>query len=387
MRHAAEHAVHVLDVAAADMVLGGAHAQEQQRLGNRVEQDQEDGGPHGLGRADAQAGADEAQVGDGGVRKHALGIALRDRHESGQQKRDGAHAGDHKARHGIGGIEWAELDHQEHAGLDHGGRVQQGARGRGSDHGAEQPGVERHLRGLGERGKRQQNDRHHQQSGLRGAGAGKLDHARDGQRHAVNVQVHESGQKRDAAQHVEDDLGKGVFDGLGRARVANHEERAHGGDFPAAEQPLQVVARHDDEHGREEQEHERQELRATVGRGLPAQRGLVLIVRLEVLHVAQGIHTDEAADDADGEDHDHAHVVQVERRSGDDLDRRQRHGRKDGRAHQLDYAEHRGERALKFARVVQDDVAQDHVDGGDDDRERRRGAGGNLKALRTRAKK
>ena len=177
VRHAAEHAVHVLDVAAADMVLGGAHAQEQQRLGHCVEQDQEDSGPHGLGRADAQAGTDEAQVGDGGVREHALGVALRDGHKGGQQKRDGAHAGDHKARHRISSVERAELDHQEHAGLDHGGRMQQGARGRGGDHGAEQPSVERHLRGLGEGSERQQDDRHHQQRGLRGAGAGKLDHA------------------------------------------------------------------------------------------------------------------------------------------------------------------------------------------------------------------
>lgn len=52
VRHAAEHTVHVLDIAAADMMLGRAHAQEQQRLGHRVEQDQEDGGPYGLGRAD-----------------------------------------------------------------------------------------------------------------------------------------------------------------------------------------------------------------------------------------------------------------------------------------------------------------------------------------------
>ena len=201
------------------------------------------------------------------------------------------------------------------------------------------------------------------------------------------MQEHKARQKRDAAQHVEDDLGKGVFDGLGRARVANHEERAHGGDFPTAEQPLQVVARHDDEHGREEQEHKRQELRATVGRGLPAQRGLVLVVGLEVLHVAQGIHADQAADDADGEHHDHAHAVQVERSGSDDLGRRQRHGREGDRAHQLDYAEHRGERALIFARVVQDDGAQDHIDDGADDREHMRGAGGDLKALRARAKK
>ena len=112
----------------------------------------------------------------------------------------------------------------------------------------------------------------------------------------------------------------------------------------------------------------------------------MLVVDLEVLHVAQGIHADQAADDADGKHHDHAHVVQVERRGGDDLDRGQRHGRKGNRAHQLHHAEHRGECALKFARVVQDDGAQDHVDDGADDRERRRGAGGNLKALRTRAK-
>ena len=111
VRHAAEHTVHVLDIAAADMMLGRAHAQEQQRLCHRMEQDQEDGGPHGLGRADAQAGADKAQVGDGGVREHAFGVALRDGHEGSEQKRDGTHTRDHKASHGIDGIERAQLDH------------------------------------------------------------------------------------------------------------------------------------------------------------------------------------------------------------------------------------------------------------------------------------
>ena len=120
VRHAAEHTVHVLDIAAADMMLGRAHAQEQQRLGHRVEQDQEDGRPYGLGRADTQAGTDEAQVGNGGVREHAFGVALRDGHEGSEQKRDGTHTRDHKASHGIDGIERAQLDHQEHAGFDHG---------------------------------------------------------------------------------------------------------------------------------------------------------------------------------------------------------------------------------------------------------------------------
>ena len=111
MRHAAEHAVHVLDIAAADMMLGRAHAQEQQRLCHRVKQNQEDGRPYGLGRADTQAGTNEAQVGNGGVREHALGVALRDGHEGSEQKRDGTHTRDHKAGHGIDGIERAQLDH------------------------------------------------------------------------------------------------------------------------------------------------------------------------------------------------------------------------------------------------------------------------------------
>ena len=113
----------------------------------------------------------------------------------------------------------------------------------------------------------------------------------------------------------------------------------------------------------------------------------MLVVGLEVLHVAQGIHTDEAADNTDSENHDYAHVVQVEWGGGDDLGHGQRHGCKGNGAHQLDYAEHTGKCVPIFVRVVQDDGAQNYVDGGADDREHMRGAGGNLKALRTRAKK
>ena len=71
--------IHVLDVAAADVMLGGADAQEQQRLGDRVEQDQERSRPRRprARRRPAQA-RDQAEVGDGGVREDALGVALRD---------------------------------------------------------------------------------------------------------------------------------------------------------------------------------------------------------------------------------------------------------------------------------------------------------------------
>lgn len=69
------------------------------------------------GAPTTQASTDEAQVGNGGVREDAFGVALRDGHEGAEQKRDGTHARDHKAGHGIDGIERAELDHQEHAAL------------------------------------------------------------------------------------------------------------------------------------------------------------------------------------------------------------------------------------------------------------------------------
>ena len=74
-RHALEQQVHVLDVAAADVMLGRAHAQKQQAFRHGMEQHQERRRPDGLGRANAGAGHDQAQVGDGGVRQHALGVS------------------------------------------------------------------------------------------------------------------------------------------------------------------------------------------------------------------------------------------------------------------------------------------------------------------------
>ena len=86
VRHAAEHTVHVLDIAAADMMLGPCPTHRNSNdFCHRVEQDQEDGRPYGLGRADTQAGTDEAQSGNGGVREHTLGVALRDGHEGSEQ--------------------------------------------------------------------------------------------------------------------------------------------------------------------------------------------------------------------------------------------------------------------------------------------------------------
>ncbi len=49
-------------------------------------------------RAHARAGRDQAQVRDGGVRQHALGVRLRDGHERAQREREAAHEHDHDRR-------------------------------------------------------------------------------------------------------------------------------------------------------------------------------------------------------------------------------------------------------------------------------------------------
>ena len=120
--------------------------------------------------------------------------------------------------------------------------------------------------------------------GLRGRGD--VDEAREREGHVGQVHDDERRVEREAADHVEDDLQQRALARLGRAGVADHEERADGGDLPARDEPVEVVGRHDDEHAGEEQEHERQELVAAIVRlATLAAGGLVLVV-LEVLHVA-----------------------------------------------------------------------------------------------------
>ena len=302
-RHALEQKVHVLDVAAADVVLGRAHAQEQKRLRDGVEQHEERRRPDGLGGAHARAGRDEAEVGDGGVREHALGVALADGHERAEQERESAHEDDHDGRDDAHHQNRRQLDEQEHAGLDHGGRVKERACGRGRHHGAEQPRVEGHLSGFGKARKRESGHRQRHQSGVFHADAQKL---QEGKRLELHRHDEERRQKRDAAGEVHDDLAEGVAHGLLGAGEPDEEERAHRGDLPAREQPHHVVGEHDEKHRGEEHEHEGKKRRAAV-------LGALRLVLLEVLHVAQGVHADAAAHHADDERHEQRERVEVER--------------------------------------------------------------------------
>ena len=127
------------------------------------------------------------------------------------------------------------------------------------------------------------------------------------ERQRVELDGHDvqSRQEGDAAQQVHDDLAEGVLDGLLGTGEADEEEGAHRGDLPAGEQPQHVVREHDEEHGRQKDEHEGEERRPAVLRAFR-------LVRLEVFHVTESVHADAGADDADDERHEQRQRVEVQ---------------------------------------------------------------------------
>ena len=130
-----------------------------------------------------------------------------------QQEGQSAHEDGHDSRHGAHQEDRRELDEQEDAGLDHGGRMEKRGGGSRCHHSAEQPGVERHLSRLGDAGERQ---RHRRQGDKRRS------HDTDGDELHERERVHsqrdgeQRHQKADAASQVHDDLAKRVVDGLRR---------------------------------------------------------------------------------------------------------------------------------------------------------------------------
>ena len=155
----------------------------------------------------------------------------------------------------------ASLQQQEDARFDHRGGMEQRRGGRGCHHGAQQPGVERHLRGLRDAGERQQ-DRGQRRHGRERVTQG--DELLKGEDAQGARGVEQRQDERDAADHVHDDLAEGVADGLVGLGVADEQEGAHRGDLPARKQPRHVVREDDQVHGGQEQEHEGEEQRTAV---------------------------------------------------------------------------------------------------------------------------
>ena len=166
--------------------------------------------------------------------------------------------------------------------------------------------MERHLSGLrdarqAEAGKREDHQR----------GGNRAEHDEVSEVDALEVdgQVIQRAQECDAAHQVHDDLAERVVDGFIGFREADEQKRAQRGYFPGGEQPHQVVEENDAVHGGEEHEHQREKRGPAVG-----LLGIgVMDAEVEIVHVADGVHADARADDADDQRHDERERIKVKR--------------------------------------------------------------------------
>ena len=217
-------------------------------------------------------------------------------------------------------------------------------------HSAEQPGVERHLSRLGDAGERQC---HRRQGGKRRSHDAGGDELHERERVHSQRDGEQRHQKADTSSQVHDDLAKRVVDGLRRFGVTDEQKRAHRGDLPAGEHPQQVVGEHDDVHGGEEQEHEGEKLRTAI-------LGIGRLMSLKILHIAQSVDADAAADDADDERSDQRKAIQVQPilhfdAMGDEHVEHQR-------AHNLHHGKHACQYVLVLHAEAQDDRGDDQAD-------------------------
>lgn len=75
-RHAEHYLAHVLDVAAADLLLNGSNAEEEQTFRHRVEAQNNKARHVSQRRSNPRAHDNQAQVCNSGIRQHALGVVL-----------------------------------------------------------------------------------------------------------------------------------------------------------------------------------------------------------------------------------------------------------------------------------------------------------------------
>ena len=150
----AAHLAHVL--LARHRVDHRARAEEHEALEEAVREQVEDAGHPGA-RPERQE--HEAQRRDRGVGDHLLDVVLGDRDVRRVDGREGADAHDDEHRRVRVDEERVRARHHVHAGVDHGGGVDQRADRRGALHGVRQPDVQRELGALADgAGEEQQAD-------------------------------------------------------------------------------------------------------------------------------------------------------------------------------------------------------------------------------------
>ena len=256
----------------------------------------------------ADAGGDEhvAELRTGGIGDHPFDVVLHAADGGGEERGGGAHEADEAERVGRVFHQRRHARHQEHAGGDHGGGVDEGRHRGRAFHRVRQPHMQAELGRFAHRADEQQHadDFEGAEIGAEQVVAVVLVLA-DGGENAVEADgAEDHEQQGDAEREAEiadavDDEGLhgGRTGGRAVVVVADQQVAREADAFPAEEQLQQVIRRHQHEHGEGEQ--------AEIAEELPD--GVV------VRHVAGAVDVDQGGHAGDHGDHDRGQRIVAQR--------------------------------------------------------------------------
>ncbi len=158
-RHPAGQAGQQAQVAGTGLVVDDADGEEQRRLEQPVREQQRGAGQRRLVGAAAEQDQQEAELADGAEGEQPLEVDLPERSPAADEHRRDADGDDRRAGRVHDREGGREPGHEVDAGLHHRRRVQVRRHRCRCGHRGGQPGVERHLRALGERADQDQHQR------------------------------------------------------------------------------------------------------------------------------------------------------------------------------------------------------------------------------------
>ena len=299
-------AAHLADVLLAVQVVdhhpGG---EEEERLEERVRDEVEH---REAVRSDARADEHVADLAHRRVRDHALDVPLDERDDAREEQRREPEQRREMLNVGRGLEDGVRAADQVHARRDHRRGVDQGRDGSRPLHRVGKPGVERNLRGLGDRPSEQpeRDERHDRVRQL--ARLGRLEDDPVVEAADLRDQEEEAERHHGVADRVHDErLLRRVDRGRALVVEADQEVRGKADESPADEQQQEVPALDEQQHREDEERH--------VGEVAP-----LLVVPG---HVAVRVEDDQAADPGDDEHHHDGERIDEELDAGLELARLQ----------------------------------------------------------------
>ena len=288
------------------MVQGGddaPRAQEQQRLEEGVGQQVKGGGGQRPGPDPQHHVADLA---DGGIGQDPLQVTLGTGAGGGVEGREPSGNGNGGQGNGRRAYQREHAGQQVDPGRDHGGGVDLGRDRRGTGHGVRQPDRQRQLGRFAGRADQQQDPQ------------GGDDPGRQQKAHTVQLGNGDSAQELVHPDHGNAEGGvsdagddKGLAPGSGvlllRVPEADQGVGAEADPFPPQVKERQVFGQDQGQHGKDKD----------------VQQGKVTGKVRIVLHVADGVQVNQAADKGDHQGHGKGKLVQVERYRGLEVEVRQ----------------------------------------------------------------